>query len=244
MVADGAIALCGERPESVSRRRSRPAVRWWRRRWRRWRPGPAPALVWRHRPGREQDANRSKALRQRCRPTARRSPTSHALGRREPADARSVAWRRTPRSRRRPSASMPRRCRPTGARVAYQMMTRDDWEIYMAAARRHGESRLTRDNQHDVLPRFIGTDRLLVVVGEPRHRRSFLYNLTTGERTRLFHNNTVRTIAPEYQWIGQRRRHAHAHRRRARRQYRLARARRVPVAARRRRSPKPISSSV
>ncbi len=89
---------------------------------------------------------------------------------------------------------------PDGSRVAYQMMTRDDWEIYLASRDGSGESRLTRDNQHDVLPRFIAGDRLVVVVGEPRHRRSFLYNLTTGERMRLFHNNTVRTIAPEYQW--------------------------------------------
>jgi Tol biopolymer transport system component len=90
---------------------------------------------------------------------------------------------------------------PDGARVAYQMMTRDDWEIFTAQRDGSNEVRLTRDNQHDVLPRFIGSDRLLVVVGEPRHRRSFLYNLITGERTRLFHNNTIRTIAPEYQWV-------------------------------------------
>ena len=52
-----------------------------------------------------------------------------------------------------------------------------------------------------MLPRFIGADRLLSLVGEPRHRRSFLTDLTTGTRTRIFHNNTVRTIAPEYQWV-------------------------------------------
>ena len=90
---------------------------------------------------------------------------------------------------------------PDGARIAYQMMTRDDWEVYTAQRDGSNEWRLTRDNQHDVLPRYVGSDRLLVVVGEPRHRRSFLYNLATGERTRLFHNNTIRTIAPEYQWI-------------------------------------------
>jgi hypothetical protein len=87
-----------------------------------------------------------------------------------------------------------------GSRVAYQLMTRDDWEIFTAGRDGSGEMRLTRDNQHDVLPRFIGNDRLMVVVGEARHRRSFVYQLATGARTRLFHNNTVRTIAPEYQW--------------------------------------------
>ena len=80
------------------------------------------------------------------------------------------------------------------------MMTRDDWEIYVTARDGSGELRLTRDNQHDVLPRFVGPDRIMAVVGEGRHRRSFLYDLTSGQRTRLFHNNTVRTIAPEYQW--------------------------------------------
>ena len=89
---------------------------------------------------------------------------------------------------------------PDGQRLAFQMMTRDDWEIYVTARDGSGELRLTRDNQHDVLPRFVGPDRIMAVVGEGRHRRSFLYDLTSGQRTRLFHNNTVRTIAPEYQW--------------------------------------------
>jgi hypothetical protein len=89
---------------------------------------------------------------------------------------------------------------PDGSRVAYQAMARDDWEVFLVNRDGSDESRLTRDNQHDVLPRFIAADRLVVVVGEPRHRRSFLYNLASGERARLFHNNTVRTIAPEYQW--------------------------------------------
>jgi Tol biopolymer transport system component len=89
---------------------------------------------------------------------------------------------------------------PDGRRLAYQVMARDDWEIHIAAADGSGEYRLTRDNQHDVLPRFVTADRLLAVVGEARHRRSLMYDLAAGTRTRLFHNNTVRTIAPEYQW--------------------------------------------
>jgi hypothetical protein len=87
-----------------------------------------------------------------------------------------------------------------GARVAYQVMTRDDWEVHVANRDGTGDRRLTKDVQHDVVPRFVGDDRLLTTVGEPRHRRSFLHDLATGTRIRLFHNNTVRTIAPEYQW--------------------------------------------
>ena len=89
-----------------------------------------------------------------------------------------------------------------GRRVALQVMPKDDWEIVVLNRDGSGEQRLTRDIQHDLLPRFVGSDRILAVVGEARHRRSLLYDI--GEldvtRTRLFHNNTVRTIAPEYQW--------------------------------------------
>jgi hypothetical protein len=89
---------------------------------------------------------------------------------------------------------------PDGSRIAYQKMLRDDWEIFVATHDGNDEQRVTREIQHDILPRFIGSDRLLGLVGEPRHRRSYLYDLRTLTRTRVFHNNTVRTIAPEYQW--------------------------------------------
>jgi hypothetical protein len=87
-----------------------------------------------------------------------------------------------------------------GSRIAFQMMLREDWEIFTINRDGTGESRLTRDPQHDILPQFISADRLLTVVGEARHRRSFVTDLGSGKRTRLFHNNTVRTIAPEYSW--------------------------------------------
>jgi Tol biopolymer transport system component len=89
---------------------------------------------------------------------------------------------------------------PSGSRVAFQMMSRDDWEIVVVNRDGGVETRVTRDIQHDVLPQFLTETRLLAVIGEPRHRRSFLYDLQTGARTRLFHNNTIRTIAPEYLW--------------------------------------------
>ncbi len=96
-----------------------------------------------------------------------------------------------------------------GRRVALQIMPKDDWEIVVLNRDGTGEQRLTRDIQHDLLPRFVGSDRILAVTGEARHRRSFLYDVSASDssgdasamkRTRLFHNNTVRTIAPEYQW--------------------------------------------
>jgi Tol biopolymer transport system component len=114
-----------------------------------------------------------------------------------------------------------------GRRLAYQMMPRDDWEIFVADRDGSNERQVTQEIQHDLLPRFVGNDRLLAVMGEPRHRRSYLYSIGSGSgadqvasrsdqgqirvrpgsdpgltptRKRLFHNNTVRTIAPEYQW--------------------------------------------
>ena len=84
------------------------------------------------------------------------------------------------------------------------MMTSDDWEVFTVKADGSGEQRLTREIQHDVLPRFLGNDRLLGLIGEPRHRRSYVYDLASGRRMRLFHNNTVRTIAPEYEWVASR----------------------------------------
>jgi Tol biopolymer transport system component len=89
---------------------------------------------------------------------------------------------------------------PDGRRIAFQMMADHDWEIFVVDRDGTNETRVTREIQHDVLPVFLSTDRILAAVGEPRHRRSYLYDLPAGTRTRLFHNNTVRTIAPEYSW--------------------------------------------
>jgi aminopeptidase YwaD len=89
---------------------------------------------------------------------------------------------------------------PDGRRVAYQKMPREDWEVYVAATDGSGEVRLTYDIQHDLAPQFVSPRTVLLVKGEGRHRRSYLYDVETGEEKRFFHNNTVRTIAPEYEW--------------------------------------------
>jgi hypothetical protein len=89
---------------------------------------------------------------------------------------------------------------PDGSRIAFQRMLRDDWEIFVTDRAGKEMTRVTREIQHDILPRFLTSDRLLGLIGEPRHRRSYVYDLKTGARQRLFHNNTVRTIAPEYVW--------------------------------------------
>ena len=90
---------------------------------------------------------------------------------------------------------------PDGNKVAFQMMPKDDWEIFVIGADGSGETRVTREIQHDLLPVFLTSERILAVVGEARHRRSYLYELPSMTRRRFFHNNTVRTIAPEYSWL-------------------------------------------
>lgn len=90
---------------------------------------------------------------------------------------------------------------PDGLRIAYQAMPRDDWEIFVVNRDGSNETRVTREIQHDVSPRFVTNTLLVAATGEPRHLRSSLYDLQTLRRTRLFHNNSVRTIAPEYAWV-------------------------------------------
>ncbi|MEX0907525.1 MAG: M20/M25/M40 family metallo-hydrolase, partial [Gemmatimonadota bacterium] len=103
---------------------------------------------------------------------------------------------------------------PDGRRLAYQAMPREDWDLYVVDAAGGAPLRVTRDVQHDLMPQFLDNDRtLLAVIGEGRHRRSYVYTLpprdleagalasTAPERTRLFHGNSVRTVAPEYEWL-------------------------------------------
>ncbi len=89
---------------------------------------------------------------------------------------------------------------PNGASIAFQMHTGVDFEIYVYSLSDGETQRVTRYVQHDIFPLFVTDTLLLTVRGEGRHRRSFLWNLQNGQSTKLFHNNTVRTIAPEYEW--------------------------------------------
>jgi Tol biopolymer transport system component len=89
---------------------------------------------------------------------------------------------------------------PDGRRIAHAVMLREDWELFVIGRDGQSDTRLSREIQHDILPRWLSNNRLLAVKGEPRHRRSYMYDATTGQATRLHHNNTVRTVAPEYEW--------------------------------------------
>lgn len=105
-----------------------------------------------------------------------------------------VAVKRSPNRMEAPAVS------PGGRRIAFQLMAREDWEVHVIGVDGKDERRLTREIQHDVLPAWIDSGTVLAPKGEPRHRRSWLYDAATGAATRFFHNNTVRTVAPEYEW--------------------------------------------
>jgi hypothetical protein len=83
---------------------------------------------------------------------------------------------------------------PDGKAVTFQMMAREDWELYTVSADGSGERRLTREIQHDLLPRYIDGSTILAVMGEARTAGRILRRRLRGA-TPLFHNNTVRTIA-------------------------------------------------
>ena len=117
---------------------------------------------------------------------------------RSPAHAGSpVEVRRGPERINAPALS------PDGSRLAFELMTGVDWEIYVAGP--DGVvSRVTREIQHDILPSFLTNTTLLAMMGEARHRRAHVYDLERGTRTRVFDNNLIRTISPEYAWVASR----------------------------------------
>ncbi|WP_417370153.1 M20/M25/M40 family metallo-hydrolase [Flavobacterium beibuense] len=89
---------------------------------------------------------------------------------------------------------------PKGTKVAYTLKEQDDYEVYVYDSLTKKTQRVSHELQHDRFPQFLSESKLVAAKGEGRHRRSFMYDLDSGATTKLFHNNTVRTIAPEYQW--------------------------------------------
>ncbi len=89
---------------------------------------------------------------------------------------------------------------PDGQRLIYARRSKDDYETFIVGRDGKNEMRVSREIQHNMLPRFLSAHRVLDVIGEPRHRRAWIYDLQSGQRHQLFHNNTVRTISPEYDW--------------------------------------------
>jgi len=89
---------------------------------------------------------------------------------------------------------------PKGSKITFSEMVDNDWEIFVLDSDGQNLKRITSEIQHDRLGRFVSENLLIGIKGESRHQRSFLYNLEDGTHVRLFHNNTLRTVAPEYEW--------------------------------------------
>jgi hypothetical protein len=98
---------------------------------------------------------------------------------------------------------------PDGGWVAYQKAPLHDWEVFAVPTGSTSgpgagdEIQVTWEIQHDLYPFFLDAHTVVAMKGEGRHRRAFLYDLKAGDPPRplrLHHNNTVRTIAPEYEW--------------------------------------------
>lgn len=89
---------------------------------------------------------------------------------------------------------------PDGKQIAFEMPVDGNNEIFLIDLESQKERRITREIQPDRQPRFLSTDKLIAIKGEPRHSRSYLYDLKSGKTLRLVHNETIRTIVPEYEW--------------------------------------------
>ena len=89
---------------------------------------------------------------------------------------------------------------PRGKKITFSEMVINNWEIFVVNSDCQNLKRVTSEIQHDRLGRFVTENLLIGIKGERRHQRSYLYNLEDGQHIRLFHNNTLRTIAPEYEW--------------------------------------------
>ena len=89
---------------------------------------------------------------------------------------------------------------PQGNKITYSEWVENNWEIFVLDTDGQNLKRVTWEIQHDRLGRFVSEYSLIGIKGERRHQRSYLYNLEDGRKIRLFHNNTLRTIAPEYEW--------------------------------------------
>jgi Tol biopolymer transport system component len=89
---------------------------------------------------------------------------------------------------------------PDGSRIAFEMTAAGNTEIFLVGADGRGEMRLTHEVQNDHSPRFLSPKLVLAIKGESRYSRVYLYDTETLSPTKLFHNNTVRTLSFEYEW--------------------------------------------
>ncbi|MCH8548810.1 MAG: M20/M25/M40 family metallo-hydrolase [Balneolaceae bacterium] len=89
---------------------------------------------------------------------------------------------------------------PDGSKLAYQLREGISWNLHLVHTEDGTDEQLSFDIQHELFPEFMDNNTVLAKMGEARHRRSHLYDVETKEFHRLFHNNTIRTVAMENDW--------------------------------------------
>ncbi len=90
---------------------------------------------------------------------------------------------------------------PDGSSVVFEMIYTRNSEIFTIQSDGKGEVRVSREIQPDRAARFLTATQVVAIKGEPRHSRAHLYDLKTLTNVQIFHNPTIRTISPEYEWV-------------------------------------------
>jgi hypothetical protein len=90
---------------------------------------------------------------------------------------------------------------PDGSGIVFEMIYTRNGEIFYIQSDGKNEVRVSREIQPDRAPRFLTMTQVIAIKGEPRHSRAHLYDLKTLKNIQVFHNNTLRTISPEYEWV-------------------------------------------
>jgi hypothetical protein len=90
---------------------------------------------------------------------------------------------------------------PDGSGVVFDMLYTRNGEIFYIQSDGKGEVRLSREIQPDRAPRFLNATQVVAIKGESRHSRAYLYDLKPLTNAQIFHNPTIRTLSPEYEWV-------------------------------------------
>lgn len=89
---------------------------------------------------------------------------------------------------------------PDGTQLAFTKQPTISWQVYLVDTDNGAATQFSRDIQHELFPEFLDDDTLLAKMGEFRHRRAHVYDVATGDKHRIFHNNDIRTVSMEYEW--------------------------------------------
>ncbi|MFU8812891.1 MAG: M28 family peptidase [Balneolaceae bacterium] len=90
---------------------------------------------------------------------------------------------------------------PDGDKLVYMLREGISWNLHLVHTADGSHEQLSFDIQHELFPHFLNNTTVLAKMGEARHRRSHIYDVASKEFHRLFHNNTVRTVSMENEWI-------------------------------------------